>query len=83
MRNCRRFEMVPPGSELQFRLHRQRQVDARQPAPHLQESLTMASLVTLLIWLGAISAVFGIVYSDKRIYNAVDDILNRIFKKLD
>ena len=42
----------------------------------------MASLVTLLIWIGVISAVFGIVYSDKRIYNAVDDILNRIFEKL-
>ena len=43
----------------------------------------MAHLVTLLILLGAISAVFGIVYSDERIYNAVDDILNRIFEKLD
>lgn len=43
----------------------------------------MAHLVTLLILLGAISAVFGIVYSDKRIYNAVDAILNRIFEKLD
>lgn len=43
----------------------------------------MAHLVTLLIWLGAISAVFGIVYSDERVYNAVDDILNRIFEKFD
>lgn len=43
----------------------------------------MAHLVTLLILLGAISAVFGIVYSDKRIYNAVDAILNNIFEKLD
>ena len=43
----------------------------------------MASLVTLLIWLGAISAVFGIVYSNKRIYNAVDAILNLIFEKFD
>lgn len=43
----------------------------------------MAHLVTLLILLGVISAVFGIVYSDKRIYNAVDAILNRIFEKLD
>lgn len=43
----------------------------------------MAHLVTLLILLGAISAVFGIVYSDKRIYNAVDAILNRIFEKFD
>ena len=33
--------------------------------------------------MGAIAAVFGIVYSDKRIYNAVDAILNRIFEKLD
>ena len=43
----------------------------------------MAHLVTLLILLGAISAVFGIVYSDERVYNAVDAILNRIFEKLD
>ena len=43
----------------------------------------MAHLVTLLLWLGVISAVFGIVYSDTRIYNAVDAILNRIFEKLD
>lgn len=43
----------------------------------------MAHLVTLLILLGVISAVFGIVYSDKRIYNAVDAILNRIFEKFD
>ena len=43
----------------------------------------MASLVTLLIWLGAIAAVFGIVLSDTRIYNAVDDILTRIFEKFD
>ena len=43
----------------------------------------MAHLVTLLLWLVAIAAVFGIVYSDKRIYNAVDAILNRIFEKLD
>lgn len=43
----------------------------------------MASLVTLLLWLGAIAAVFGIVYSDKRIYNAVDDILTRFFENLD
>lgn len=43
----------------------------------------MASLVTLLLWLVAIAAVFGIVYSDTRIYNAVDAILNRIFEKLD
>lgn len=43
----------------------------------------MAHLVTLLLWLGAIAAVFGIVYSDKRIYNAVDDILTRFFENLD
>lgn len=43
----------------------------------------MAHLVTLLLWLGAIAAVFGIVYSDKRIYNAVDAILKNIFEKLD
>ena len=43
----------------------------------------MAELVTTLIWVVPIAAVFGIVYSDKRIYNAVDDILNRIFEKLD
>lgn len=43
----------------------------------------MASLVTLLLWLGAISAVFGIVLSDTRIYNAVDAILNNIFEKFD
>ncbi len=43
----------------------------------------MASLVTLLLWLVAIAAVFGIVYSDKRIYNAVDDILNRLFEQFD
>lgn len=43
----------------------------------------MAHLVTLLILLGAISAVFGIVYSDKRIYNAVDARLKNIFEKFD
>ena len=43
----------------------------------------MASLVTLLLWLVAIAAVFRIVYSDTRIYNAVDAILNSIFEKLD
>lgn len=40
----------------------------------------MAHLVTLLLWLGAIAAVFGIVFSDTRIYNAVDAILNRLFE---
>ena len=34
----------------------------------------MASLVT---------AVFGVVYSDKRIYDTVDAILNRVFEKVD
>lgn len=43
----------------------------------------MASLVTLLLWLVAIAAVFGIVLSDTRIYNAVDAILNNIFEKFD
>lgn len=43
----------------------------------------MAHLVTLLLWLGTIAVVFGIVYSDKRIYNAVDDILNRLFEQFD
>lgn len=43
----------------------------------------MSSLVTLLLWLGAIAAVFGIVLSDTRIYNAVDAILNNIFEKFD
>lgn len=43
----------------------------------------MASLVTLLIWLGAISAVFGIVLSNKRIHDIVEDILTRLFESLD
>lgn len=43
----------------------------------------MAHLVTLLLWLGAIAAVFGIVFSDTRIYNAVDAILNRLFEQFD
>lgn len=43
----------------------------------------MAHLVTLLLWLGAIAALFGIVLSNKKIYNAVDDILTRFFENLD
>lgn len=43
----------------------------------------MAELVTTLIWVVPIAAIFGIVLSNKRIYNAVDDIMNRLFEKLD
>ena len=43
----------------------------------------MAHVFTALLFIAPISAVFGIVYSDTRIYNAVDAILNRIFEKLD
>ena len=43
----------------------------------------MTSLVTLLLWLLPIAAVFGIVYSDKRIYDSVEVILSRVFEKFD
>lgn len=43
----------------------------------------MASIVTILLWLLPIAAVFGIIYSDKRIYDTVDAILNRVFEKFD
>lgn len=43
----------------------------------------MAHLVTLLLWLVPTAALFGIVLSNKKIYNAVDAILNRIFEKFD
>lgn len=43
----------------------------------------MASLVTLLLWMLPIAAVFGIVYSDKRIYDVVEVILIRVFEKFD
>ena len=43
----------------------------------------MAGLVTYVLLLSAIAAVFGIVYSDERIYNAVDALLNRLFEKFD
>lgn len=43
----------------------------------------MAHVFTALLFIAPISAVFGIVYSDKRIYNAVDDILTRFFENLD
>lgn len=43
----------------------------------------MTSLVTLLLWLLPIAAVFGIVYSDKRIYDAVEVIITRVFEKFD
>ena len=43
----------------------------------------MAELVTTLIWVVPIASIFGVVLSNKRIYNAVDDIMNRLFEKLD
>lgn len=43
----------------------------------------MAGLVTYVLLLSVIAAVFGIVYSDERIYNAVDALLNRLFEKFD
>lgn len=43
----------------------------------------MASLVTMLLWLLPIAAVFGIVYSDKRIHDVVEVILTRVFEKFD
>ena len=43
----------------------------------------MASLVTLLLWLVPTAALFGIVLSNKKIYNAVDNILTRFFENLD
>ena len=43
----------------------------------------MAELVTTLIWVVPIATIFGVVLSNKRIYNAVDDIMNRLFEKLD
>lgn len=43
----------------------------------------MTELVTTLIWVVPIAAIFGVVLSNKRIYNAVDDIMNRLFEKLD
>ena len=38
---------------------------------------------TLKINLMEIAAVFGIVYSDKRIYDVVEVILTRVFEKFD
>lgn len=43
----------------------------------------MEHLVTLILPLLVIAAVFGIVYSDKRIYDAVEVILTRVFEKFD
>lgn len=43
----------------------------------------MASLVTMLLWLVPMAALFEIVLSNKKIYNAVDDILTRFFENLD
>ena len=43
----------------------------------------MAHLVTLLLGLVPTAGLFGIVLSNKKIYNAVDAILNRIFEKFD
>lgn len=43
----------------------------------------MEHLVTLVLRLLVIAAVFGVVYSDKRIYDTVDAILNRVFEKFD
>lgn len=43
----------------------------------------MEHLVTLVLPLLVIAAVFGIVYSDKRIYDAVEVILTRVFEKFD
>ncbi len=43
----------------------------------------MAGLVTYVLLLSVIAAVFGIVFSDTRIYNAVDAILNRLFEQFD
>lgn len=43
----------------------------------------MASLVTLLLWLVPTAAVFGIVLSNKRIHDIVEDILTRLFESLD
>nr|DAW64978.1 MAG TPA: hypothetical protein [Caudoviricetes sp.] len=43
----------------------------------------MEHLVTLVLPLLVIAAVFGVVYSDKRIYDTVDAILNRVFEKFD
>lgn len=43
----------------------------------------MEHLVALVLPLLVIAAVFGVVYSDKRIYDTVDAILNRVFEKFD
>lgn len=43
----------------------------------------MEHLVTLVLPLLVIAAVFDIVYSDKRIYDAVEVIITRVFEKFD
>jgi hypothetical protein len=43
----------------------------------------MAELVTTLICVLPIAAIFWVVLSNKKIYNAVDDILTRFFENLD
>ena len=45
--------------------------------------MTMAHLITFLLWTIPVAAVFGIVYSDKRIHDAVEVILTRVFEKFD
>ena len=45
--------------------------------------MTMAHLITFLLWTIPVAAVFGIVYSDKRIPDAVEVILTRVFEKFD
>lgn len=41
----------------------------------------MAHFVTLLLWLVAIAAVFGIVFSNRSIHDYVEDILTQLFEK--
>ena len=43
----------------------------------------MEHLVTLVLLILVIAAVFGLVYSDKRIHDAVEVILTRVFEKFD
>lgn len=41
----------------------------------------MAHLITLLAFIVPVAAVFVVVYSNKKIYDALDEILTYIFEK--
>ena len=82
MCHCGRCPLVSWGAEQPFYLYGEREIHARRTVSHLQRTLIMAGLVTYVLLLSVIAAVFGAVYSSPERKRRTEQWLNDKFENL-